>query len=471
MVSIPLSSRLPYPRPMRGILQLLVVTAVMGCGADAPDASTEASGHKRRGASGHASGAKAPAARSSEAHAAPSTAAPPSTGSAPAAPDAPVETHGLVRSADGLTIRDENQHVVWVAQANLAADPAMRAKLGVDGVKPNGTMSYATAVKWVAALNAQKYLGRSDWQLPTTPTEDPGCAVPGGRSGNAFGPGCKASALGSLYSVGFGATFPSGIIGRGSATVGPVRNLQQGLYWSGGKDSDKRTEADSPNAFTFTFTSGARGRNTTAGNYFYVLPMVRGAIGGHAPEGTGLSVYTEGPAKGLAVYDHEHKLSWALDANLAATSAFGLSGSVKVSYKHGDKVELPVIASSGAMRFAAALDWVKGMNGARYAGSSDWSLPSVPDLQGLHQALSLDSNYAQLLSHGRGGPFDDLQRFFYWSCQRGPGDSRSPCTAERAGPSPNDAASMYWAFNFQSGFQGTDEENKEFFVMVYHPEP
>jgi hypothetical protein len=30
---------------------------------------------------------------------------------------------------------------------------------------------------------------------------------------------------------------------------------------------------------------------------------------------------------------------------------------------------------------------------------------------------------------------------------------------------------MQWAFNFQSGFQGTDEETKEYFVVPYYPEP
>jgi hypothetical protein len=163
-------------------------------------------------------------------------------------------------------------------------------------------------------------------------------------------------------------------------------------------------------------------------------------------------------------------VSWALDANLAATNAFGLGGTVKVSFAHGDKYVVPVVAPSGMMRFPAALDWVAGMNRAKWAGSSSWELPTVADLQSLHASLGLESTYDQLLAHGRAGPFDNLQRFFYWSCQRGAGDSRSPCTSERAGPSPSGGSSMYWAFNFQSGFQGTDEENKEFFVLVYHPQ-
>ena len=71
------------------------------------------------------------------------------------------------------TVYDPVQHVYWLADANLAGDPGMRAAMGVSGINDDGTMSYATALAWVAALNAYDggagYLGHTDWQLPTNP--------------------------------------------------------------------------------------------------------------------------------------------------------------------------------------------------------------------------------------------------------------------------------------------------------------
>ena len=373
-------------------------------------------------------------------------------------------------SSDG-TLYDPAQRVHWLVDANLAADPAIRAALGVPGVNADGTMSYATALRWIAAMNAYDggagYLGHHDWQLPTNPPDDPSCAIAAGHSGNAFGPGCTASALGRLFSSVLGGTYPEGLP-PSPVDVGPMRGLRQGLFWTAGTRAAQPTPWDSDSAFTFSFASGGRGRNTTRANFFYVLPVVRGAIGG-AP-GSGFSPYTSGPAAGLALYDASSGLTWPVEAVLAATRHFGVEGTSTLRFQSGHDFTVPHITGTGMMRFETARAWLEGMNRERFAGADQWVLPTVDELRGLHQRLGLDRAPESLLATDERAGFRHFQRSFYWACQRDQaGDSRSACSGANPGPAPNGTGQMQWAFNFQSGFQGTDEEEKEFFVLPYHP--
>ncbi len=134
----------------------------------------------------------------------------------------PVFTLGSAPVPQAAIVYDPNQGVCWLANANLAGDPNMRASLGVPGVNPNGSMDYATALRWVAALNADNngagYLGHNNWQLPVAPLVDKTCADTG-TNGGSFGPQCTGSALGNLYSVGLKQTFPASVAPGFSATV------------------------------------------------------------------------------------------------------------------------------------------------------------------------------------------------------------------------------------------------------------
>src|SRR5579862_7814011 len=82
----------------------------------------------------------------------------------------PVSTLGSAPVPQATIVYDPNQGGCWLANANLAGNPNTVASLGVTGVTPNGSMDYATAQKWVAALNAYNsgsgYLGHNNWQLP-----------------------------------------------------------------------------------------------------------------------------------------------------------------------------------------------------------------------------------------------------------------------------------------------------------------
>src|SRR5579863_528841 len=78
----------------------------------------------------------------------------------------------LVASPDGQTVYDTEADITWLANANLAAFKTF----GVDGVNPDGSMEWTVAQNWVAALNAARYLGSSQWSLPTTQMPDEGCS-------------------------------------------------------------------------------------------------------------------------------------------------------------------------------------------------------------------------------------------------------------------------------------------------------
>jgi hypothetical protein len=57
----------------------------------------------------------------------------------------------LIPSADGQTVYDTVLKVNWLVNANLPGTTG--GQFGVSNINPSGSMSYNTAVAWVAALN------------------------------------------------------------------------------------------------------------------------------------------------------------------------------------------------------------------------------------------------------------------------------------------------------------------------------
>jgi hypothetical protein len=409
-------------------------------------------------------------------------------------PEAGIPTRGLTLM--DRVVYDSNQDVSWLAEANLAVTPdgqLIRDRMsapdgGVDlsGINPNGTMDFATARNWVQALNqvawngCQGYLCHTDWQLPVTPNDDPTCSEQGpAPSDNDFAAWCTGSALGNLYSVGLGLAFSNSVVPRFGDTAGPFQNLQPGLYWtneSGGGAGEQ----------TFSFLTGLSGTNTTKYNYFYLLPRLAAAPSNSPPpSGRGVLPYTSGLAAGKAVYDSNTQLTWLLDANLAASQDLGIAGTAEVKGNNAcvpaadcDFFE-PLVNASGAMLFGdtattAWLGQLNGMNPSGYAGESTWALPSTGDLKTLYDHLVMPAQ--ALVSQTSVGPFQHLQPFFYWACVpydpsgNRIGSSRSPCDfSMHAGKNPNGGADMEWSYNFDTGFQGTDLNTKQFYVMIYYP--
>ncbi len=365
-----------------------------------------------------------------------------------------IQTFGLTLVDNGQLVYDANQQVFWLANANLAADPTIRATLGVTRINPNGTMIYTSAVEWVAALNSIQYLGHNNWQLPATPPIDATCSATG-TLGNSFGANCTGSALGNLFYIGLTRTFPNSIVPAFTNVITPLQNLQPSLYWT--------SQPQAGGQKTFSFLTDLTGSNTTQYNFFYVLPMVTGTIGTIGP-GSGLVPYISSPAAGKAIYDTATNVTWVLDADLAASKDFGITGTTTITTARGTLLTVPLINTSGAMLFATASSWLNAMKNRSYAGSSDWVLPAPADLHTLFNHLNLQPGDSRLTVQGSVGPLQNLQPFFYWACERDQnGDSRSPCNVNSPG------TGMAWSFNLDTGFQGTDLDTKEFYVEVYFP--
>jgi hypothetical protein len=354
-----------------------------------------------------------------------------------------VPVNGLLPANGGLIVDDSNQNVHWLADADLAGSETF----GVAGINRSGSMTYETALLWVAAMDADDggvgYLGHNNWQLPTTPPNDTTCPFIG-ASGNSIGPGCTGSALGSLYTQGLALTWPAPVAQVTSNTVGPFQNLQPGVYWSA-------MDGGVNGLLTFSFSNGQSGANISA-NFMYVLPMIPHAVG-TPPAGTGLLTYLDGKA----VYDSSTGFTWLADADLAASNPFGITGTTSNG--------LVLIAPDGAMKIATAMNWIAAMNAANYLGQGDWQLPSSSDdLATLFADLGFQPGDSVLTTHTSTGPFKNIQPDLYWTCQRDQdGGSTSPCTADLPAPEYG------WSFTFGSGFQGTTHDSKYLYVMVYYP--
>src|SRR5271155_3571757 len=243
----------------------------------------------------------------------------------------------LVPAADGQTVYDPNLKVTWIADANLAG----KQTFGVSNINKSGSMDYATAVRWVEAMNKADngagYLGHNNWQLPTTPAVDASCARTG-RHGESFGFNCSGSALGSLYYVSFGLREPDSAIQALMNRVGPFRNFQPYLYWS------KSPAADPKQGFvSFSFNTGFQGANVWR-NHLYVLPMIKGKL--TASRTTADENSLEVNPGGQTVYDPVAQVTWLADANLASKQSFGIAG----------------INRDGSMDHATAVQWVNSMN-------------------------------------------------------------------------------------------------------------
>lgn len=160
-------------------------------------------------------------------------------------------------------VYDDASHLDWLQNANLAATNTF----GVSGINADGSMTWATAESWIAALNAADYLGHNDWRLPTnTPVNghafdvtfsyvgatDRGYNI--GAPGTTYA-GTQASEMSYLYYNSL--ANPELCSATGCKTfnlpalkTGLFSNVQS-TYWSGAQDPSYLSEP-----FAFIFGSG-----------------------------------------------------------------------------------------------------------------------------------------------------------------------------------------------------------------------
>lgn len=399
----------------------------------------------------------------------------------------PSAAHGLTSVANGTIIYDANQGVCWLADANLAGNPQVRVAISLspqnpDGstpvINPDGTMNYQTSVNWVTALNSYNggkgWLNQNTWQLPANPAVDPTCSS---SNTDNFGAQCTGGAMGNLYGVGLARTYPDSTAPLFVNFVWPFFNLHPGLYWT--SDSDPKA-----GEVTFSFNTGVKGANTTKYNFLHVLPVTTSVLG-PLPPGKGVTPYFFGRGAGRAVYDSNTGLSWALDANLPALENFGFNATTTITADNamapnpptnGGTLTLPMINHDGTIYFDAVdpksttPGWISAMNAAKYAGSSKWTLPSEIQIAQLYADMGVAVGDTRLEWPFPSGPFTHLQPGFYWGCAREAGSSSAVCDlTQNAPPNPKYSGNMEWSFNFDDGFEGTDQDNKMFYVMVYYP--
>jgi uncharacterized protein (TIGR03437 family) len=367
----------------------------------------------------------------------------------------------LVLSSDGLTVYDSANGVTWLADVNLPAANRFGLPVCFGGgpqpcVNASGSMNYNSAAAWVAAMNAANYLGHTNWQLPTTPLLDNNCGKTG-PNGGSFGFGCTAGALDSLYNN-LGFQSPATVVPIPNNTVGPFSNVQPYLYWS-----QSSAGATAGNA-TFSFATGWQGANTLP-NFLYLLPMIPGKLPGTpAATGTGLQVNPGGQT----VYDPQTNITWAANANLAATNAFGLPPCTSPT------TPALCVAKDGAMTWASAVQFLAKMNSAAYLGQTNWQAPTIDaSCPGYNCAGDLNPMgnlfYGQLgFSQGMTavappdvpeGPFQNMQPYLYWTC----GGTTVQSACDGSVPAPN----FEWSYSFGAGFQGTDLIQNDLYVTAY----
>ena len=121
----------------------------------------------------------------------------------------------MTSALGGQVVYDATTNLSWIANANLAATNTF----GVSGINANGSMNWNTAQNWITAMDASKYLGYSDWRLPTSDT----CAWYN----------CTGSQMGNLFYNGLGQVAGQSITTTHNANYSLFNNVQSYLYWSG----------------------------------------------------------------------------------------------------------------------------------------------------------------------------------------------------------------------------------------------
>lgn len=177
----------------------------------------------------------------------------------------------------------------------------------------------------------------------------------------------------------------------------------------------------------------------------YVFPMTPGKLSG-TPVSSGQGLQTN--PGGQTVYDPVANVMWLANANLAASSAFGLP------LCQNPTASTLCVNSDGAMSLDSANQFIANMDAAAYLGQKNWIMPAVDQsCSGYNYGSNLNPMgelfYGQFgLSKGMSavaapniatGPFHNFQPYIYWSCL--PASIQTVCQSD--GP----VANQEWSFS------------------------
>lgn len=162
-------------------------------------------------------------------------------------------------------------------------------------------------------------------------------------------------------------------------------------------------------------------------------------------------------ADGQTIYDTVLHVTWLANANLAATSPFGISK----------------INPSGSMDYPTAIQWVAALNSVAYLGHNDWQLPATPTIDPTCSSTGPNGN-----SFGIGCVNSAMGSLFYQSFGLQYPNTAVPIPPNTAGPFSNFQPYLYWsdtisadatqgyhAFSFNSGWVGSNVDKHYIYAL------
>ncbi len=189
---------------------------------------------------------------------------------------------GLQVNPGGQTVYDPVTNITWVANANLAASNAFGMPLCTSPTVPglcvaqDGAMTWASALQFLANMNAAAYLGQTNWQAPTIDTTCPGYNCDGTKN-----------PMGNLFYDQLG--FSKGMsVDTTSTAVGQFKNIQPYLYWSC-VGSTIQSPCDAPGPApnfeeSYSFGSGFQGTDLLANDLYVAAYFVGTRASSTGPE-------------------------------------------------------------------------------------------------------------------------------------------------------------------------------------------
>jgi hypothetical protein len=180
----------------------------------------------------------------------------------------------LVPVAGGRIVRDASLDIDWLADADLARTNTFGIRQGINpdpknssiiNINPDGSMSYGTAIAWVAAMNKADYLGHDNWRLPMTTNTTANFYIAGSGVGDTF----QGSELGELYYTELRGRAGSNILLTHDSDASLFRNFQPYIYWSG---TPTNLNPNGNGYSSFSFGSGFQGANFNK-DQMYVIPV------------------------------------------------------------------------------------------------------------------------------------------------------------------------------------------------------
>lgn len=185
-------------------------------------------------------------------------------------------------SSDRQSVYDPMTDITWLANADLPATNTFGLPRCTDPTTPaiciaqDGSMTYASAVQYIANMNNAVYLGQKNWQMPSIDSSCPGYECAGNKN-----------PLGNLYYSQL--AFIAGTsVPVPKVAVGPFHNIQPYLYWTCGAaaiQSPCSSDQPAPNfEWSYSFGSGFQGTDLLANSLYVTAYFIGNRTSSTGPE-------------------------------------------------------------------------------------------------------------------------------------------------------------------------------------------